>query len=54
MFQYRGTPPFQNVYEDHSVYLRALVGDDVDGAIAHFRKKLADANADEVGSGVSG
>ncbi len=50
MFQYPGEPPFENVYEDHGVYLRALLGDDVDEAIAHFRNKLAAYDPDQVGS----
>ena len=38
-FQYRGTPPFDN-YEDYAFYLRALMGQEVDQSIAHFRGKL--------------
>ena len=30
----RATRPFEGVYEDHGVYLRALLGQDVDAAIA--------------------
>jgi hypothetical protein len=51
LFQYRGMPPFENIYADHSIYLRALVGDDVDGAIAHFHNKAAAADPNEVGTG---
>jgi hypothetical protein len=36
-----GEPPFEAIYEDHGLYLRALIGRDVDTAIAHFRAKLA-------------
>ena len=38
--QYDGEPPFERLYEDHGIYLRALLGQDVDGAIAHFLAKL--------------
>ncbi len=38
--RYEGEPPFEDVYKDHGVYLRALVGRDVEAAIAHFRAKL--------------
>jgi hypothetical protein len=38
--RYEGEPPFEDVYKDHGVYLRALVGRDVEAAIAHFRVKL--------------
>jgi len=37
--KYEGDPPFQNVYEDHALYLNALIGRDVDAAVAHFRAK---------------
>jgi hypothetical protein len=39
MFHFRGDPPFEDPYTDHAVYLRALLGEDVDAAIAHFRQK---------------
>jgi hypothetical protein len=39
MFHFRGDPPFEDPYVDHAVYLRALFGEDVEAAIAHFRKK---------------
>jgi hypothetical protein len=39
--RYEGDPPFEDLYEDHRVYLRALAGEDQDAAIAHFRGKLA-------------
>lgn len=45
-YQYEGDPPFEHVYEDHAVFLRALVGEDVDAAITHFRNKIAPADPD--------
>jgi hypothetical protein len=39
MFHFRGDSPFEDPYLDHAVYLRALLGEDVDAAIAHFRQK---------------
>jgi hypothetical protein len=41
MFHFRGDPPFEDIYPDHAVYLRALTGGDREAAIAHFRKKAA-------------
>ena len=38
--QLAGMPPFEQTFEDHRVFLRALLGQDVDAAINHFRKKL--------------
>jgi hypothetical protein len=50
MFEYRVDPPFENVYADHAVYLRALVGEDADAAIAHFRGKAAASDPQQVGT----
>jgi hypothetical protein len=36
-------PPFQDLYLDHAHYLRALLGEDVETALAHFRKKVDDS-----------
>ena len=38
-FKMRGEPPFENIYRDYAIYLRALLGEDLDGAIAHFKDK---------------
>lgn len=38
--RYSGEPPFEETYADHGVYLRALISQDVDEAVAHFRSKL--------------
>ncbi len=46
MFHFRGDPPFEDTYADHAVYLRALLGEGVDRAVAHFRKKVTDAPGD--------
>jgi hypothetical protein len=43
MFHFRGDPPFEDVYLDHAVYIKALLGEDGDAAIEHFRKKLDSA-----------
>lgn len=51
MFHYKGDPPFENAYTDHAIYLRALLGENVDLAIAHFRDKVAAGDPNEVGSG---
>src|SRR5579862_19271 len=47
MFMFKVDPPFDDVYRDHFIYLRALLGGDVDAAIAHFRQKV-EANPPEV------
>ncbi|MSV27958.1 MAG: hypothetical protein EXQ52_04330 [Bryobacterales bacterium] len=53
MFQFRGDPPFQNAYEDCGHYLHALLGEDTDAAIAHFRKKVEDDDPNDVTASVA-
>jgi hypothetical protein len=50
LFQYSDDPPFERVYEDRGVYLRALLGEDVDRAIQHFDDKAARSDPDRDGS----
>jgi hypothetical protein len=45
MFHFRGDPPFEDTYADHAVYLRALLGEGVDGAIGHFKIKVIETVA---------
>ncbi len=44
---FQGSPPFENIFEDYGVYLKALLGRDPDGAIAHFQQKLSQALLEE-------
>ncbi len=44
---FEGSPPFEHIFEDHGVYLRALLGREVGEAIAHFQRKLTDAENEE-------
>lgn len=44
--QYDSEPPFENLYEDHRVYLRGLLGQDEDEAIRHFREKMPPVDPD--------
>lgn len=41
MFQFRGNPPFEDVYLDHGMYVQALLGVDTAAAVAHFQSKIA-------------
>jgi hypothetical protein len=45
-YRYEGDPPFEDLYEDHAVYLGALGGEGVDAAAAHFRGKLPPPDPD--------
>jgi len=49
MFQYSDNPPFERAYEDRGIYLKALLGEDVDLAVRHFDEKAAAADADRDG-----
>jgi hypothetical protein len=49
MFQSRGQSPFENPFVDYDEYILAIIGNDVDGRIAHFRKKIAESDPEEVG-----
>jgi hypothetical protein len=42
-FQFPGRPPFENPFVDYDHFVQALRGVDVDEHIAHFRKKVMDA-----------
>jgi len=41
MYHFRGDPPFEDSYRDHAVYLKTMLGEDVDAGIAHFRAKIS-------------
>jgi hypothetical protein len=51
MFHYRGDPPFEDIYADHAVFLKALLGEDVEAGIAHFVKKVEDTDPEDIGTG---
>jgi hypothetical protein len=40
MFKMRGEPPFEDIYSDHAVYLRAMLGEDLNAATDYFRAKI--------------
>lgn len=41
-FKFQIAPPFDDIYADHAIYTRALLGENVDASIAHFRGKITD------------
>jgi hypothetical protein len=49
-FKYKVDPPFDDVYVDHGIYLRALAGQNAEAAIAHFHKKVLDSDPGGVGT----
>ena len=50
MFQYAGQAPFDNVFTDHEIYLRAVLGENVEVAVEHFRGKVDASDPYEVGT----
>ncbi|MGH9340824.1 MAG: hypothetical protein ACRD1R_14815 [Acidobacteriota bacterium] len=44
MFQPREHPPFDEGYRDYDVYVRALLGENVEEAVTYFRDKLSQAD----------
>ena len=49
MFQYSDDPPFERAYEDRRIYLKALLGEDVERAVSHFDEKAARSDTDRDG-----
>ena len=37
--QYESTPPLENTYPDHQLFYNALLGNNVDAAVSHFKQK---------------
>lgn len=49
-FQYQGDEPFGDIYPSNAFYLGALLGENVDEAVAYFRDKVAALDPDQHGS----
>lgn len=49
-FKFRVEPPFEDIYADHAIYFRALLGEDAGTAIAHFRRKVDETDPEQVGT----
>ena len=50
MFGFRGDPPFEDGFKDYAIYLRSLVGEQLDEAVAHFRAKIASCDPANAGA----
>jgi hypothetical protein len=46
--QFEGSAPFERTFDDHRVFLRALLGQDIDEAIVHFREKITPGEAEDL------
>jgi hypothetical protein len=49
-FQFNSDPPFENQYQDYGIYLSILAGDQVEEGLAHFRRKVEEADPENVGT----
>lgn len=45
-FQHQGYPPFENTFTDYGRYVEALLGIETDEALAHFHKKVREAESE--------
>jgi hypothetical protein len=43
---FEGQPPFERTFDDHGIYLRAVLGQDVERAIDHFEAKIRPEDED--------
>ncbi len=50
MYQFPGNPPFENVFEDFGIYIRAVLGRDVEAGIDHFRRKIETCDPQAAGT----
>ena len=48
-FQYPSAAPFEDTYLDHGLYFSALLGDQVDQAVEHFKSKTQTVDAQQYG-----
>ncbi len=48
-FHFGGQPPFEDPFLDSGKYVQALLGEDVDNSIAHFREKTFADDPEETG-----
>ncbi|HUG71471.1 MAG TPA: hypothetical protein VMM76_27245 [Pirellulaceae bacterium] len=48
-FQYKGDPPFEDIYPSHALFLGALLGQDVETAIDYFRERAESLDTREHG-----
>ena len=49
-FQYEGDEPFTDIYPDHALYYQALLGENVDNALIHFKQKASDVPRNQWGT----
>ncbi len=48
-FQYRGDEPFADIYPSHALWFQAMLGEQVDEAVAYFQAKAQEVDVDQHG-----
>ncbi len=48
-FQFAGQAPFEDPFIDYGMYVQALLGEDAEAALAHFRDKVLTSRPEDVG-----
>jgi hypothetical protein len=46
--QFEGAPPFERTFDDYAIFLRAILDQDRDAGLAHFRRKEEAASTEEL------
>ena len=49
-YQYEGDEPFSDLYPSHALYFKAMLGEDIDAALAYFLEKAKSIDAYEEGT----
>mgnify|MGYP003952819053 FL=1 len=49
-FQYEGDEPFKDIYRHHAFYFQALLGENLDEALAHFKDRSDNADTNQWGT----
>jgi hypothetical protein len=50
MYQFPGNPPFERVFEDYGIYIRTLLGRNVEEGLEHFRRKIETSDPNVAGT----
>lgn len=50
-FQYDGDEPFVDIYPSHALFFQALLGENLEEALAYFAERAENVSADEFGTG---
>lgn len=49
-FQYEGDEPFKDIYPHHAFYFQALLGENLEAALAHFKERAENVDTNQWGT----